>query len=1190
MKIKKLEVCGFKSFVDKTTVVFPEGISAVVGPNGCGKSNIVDALRWVMGEQSVKMLRGKSMEDIIFAGTEKRPSLNLAEVSITLINDNGNTPEQYRDFSEIMVARRLFRSGESGYFINKQPCRLKDIQDLLMGSGVGARTYAIIEQGKISSLIDAGPDERRFFVEEVAGTTRYKSRRNEALRKIERTHQNLLRVNDVVIEVKRQMSSLKRQARKASRYKRYQREIERLEVALARYHYDIVCREMEEAAALLESLRDTNVQHDSQLAKLDAAIERFKHDRAIKNQEISGYRTKCHQHQRTIDKCEGDIEYGKKDLERLALESSRLKAEMKDIEEKDREVLAECRKLEERAAAVQKQMESLGRAVKEEEPAERNLKDRIRVLNEALEARKTALMNLATRKAAYQNTLQSTSRTKASLARRLEQNEKERHHTEAELARTGKTLSAKKEALEDLHRETAEMTADVEASKEHLVEKRRSLAEQVRQVQILEAEKQQIRSRHAALKKMDENYEWYKTGIRSIMQECKAAKPEDTGIHGLVADVIEVEPSYEVAVEIALGDTLQYVIVTDQHGGVRAIDRLRSQSAGRGGFIPMKGLRSLLNGDRDGFRTGLPGSQGLLLDHVKARNGYEGLIQSLLGHVVLADDLNSALQFWNRNALPCTIVTRAGDRVCPQGILVGGSSDQAAAGILTKKKEIRDLGKKLSQLEGSSAEAKSAQEKLEAEAVGLEVQIQKVRQTLQTKQHEEMNLDKEIYRLGETFKHNQDRMNVLRLEAKQIAGEETDLSGELYKYQEALSDLARETQRAETEISETQGEIRQVTDALESVSQKLMGLRLDLTRLEAQHDNIRNTLERLSGFQDERLHKMESLAGQLKQKEQNTAAAKRRLEENLNTIARLYAELETAEEVLGKMETEYGGIEKMLTENERAFSDTGNAREEVGRKIQQLELKQTERRMHREHLVHRIRDTYHRELAGGEAEADAGAASEEEMEQALVKYREQLARFGDVNLAAIEEYEALAERHKFLTEQRDDLIRAIEDLRRVIRKINRRSVKQFMKTFRAVNEKLEEVFPSLFQGGTGKLVLTDPKKPLESGVSYFVHPPGKKLTRMSLLSGGEKALSAIALVFSFFLIKPTAFCVLDEIDAPLDELNTHRFNSLLQQIGKESQVILVTHNKQTMEVADALFGVTMEDKGISKLVSINLAS
>ena len=1191
MKIRQLDVTGFKSFVDKTTVLFPEGISAVVGPNGCGKSNIVDAIRWVMGEQSVKQLRGKSMEDVIFSGTDKRSPLNMAEVALTLINDNGNTPEQYREFSEIMVARRLFRSGESAYFINKQPCRLKDIQNLLMGSGVGSRTYAVIEQARITTLIDAGPEERRFFVEEAAGTTRYKSRKNEALRKIERTQQNLVRINDIITEVKRHMNSLKRQARKAERYKVYEKQVERLEVGLATYHYKTISAEMRETEVLLQSLRDTDLKHGSQLAKLDAVIEEIKQQRAAKDREISQHKAERYRLQRTIDKLEGDLEYGTKDLKRLSTEAEELNVEIKEIEEKDREISLECHNLNETSLALQEDIEKIKETVKQEEPTGRALKDRLAELNQTLETKKAELMDLATRKAAYQNTLQNTSQNKASLARRLEHIKKEKSQIEAEIVRLEKVLTKANEQHRTLKQNLKEISESLESWNKELLEKRRDLASQVRKVQIMEAEKHKVRSRHAALKKMDENYEWYKQGVRAIMRKLNSQDLEQTGIHGLVADVIQAEPSYEDAIEAALGETLQYVIVRDQEGGVAAIDYLHAQSAGRGGFIPMNGLRPIMDTNTAvPLGTSLPDSLGPLIDHMKVKEGYEDLVRSLMGHVLVAEDLNAALELWSKNGFRQAVVTGKGDRVCPQGILIGGSRDNAASGILAKKREIRELGKQVSQLESSTVEAKSGQQRLEAETIALETQIQKARQIECQERQKETDLEKELYRLGEELKHAHHRLKISDLETQQIKGEETDLDRELSGHEEVLSELSYGIQTTESAIAQKSEEIKKASESLESFNQMHVGLRLELTRLQAQHDNAQNDLRRLRNFQDEALGKLSYLTRHLKQKEQDKIAVEQRLAKDRDKISRLYAELKTLEEASHEMEAEYQTIEGMLEENDRTLSDVRSAQQQALQKIQQLELKQAERGMRCEHLVSRIQESYHRDIRSSDHEDDTGALSLEEIEGALARYREQIIRIGDVNLAAIQEYETLEERYRFLTEQRDDLVEAIEALRRVIRKINRTSLKQFMKTFRTVNEKLQEVFPALFEGGTARLVLTDPKRPLESGVSFFVHPPGKKLTRMSLLSSGEKALSAIALIFSLFLIKPAAFCVFDEIDAPLDDVNAYRFNHLLRQIGKESQVIVITHNKQTMEVADALFGVTMEDKGISKLISINLES
>ncbi|OEU83760.1 MAG: chromosome segregation protein SMC [Desulfobacterales bacterium S5133MH4] len=1190
MKLKQLDIVGFKSFVDRTTVAFPEGISAVVGPNGCGKSNIVDAIRWVMGEQSVKQLRGKSMEDVIFSGTEKRAPLNMAEVTLTLTNDNGNTPEQYREFSEIMVSRRLFRSGESSYLINKQPCRLKDIQDLLMGSGVGSRTYAVIEQARITTLIDAGPDERRLFVEEAAGITRYKSRKNEALRKIERTQQNLVRVDDVITEVKRQINSLKRQARKAERYKTYQKKIERLEVGLATHHYKAICTKIDETESLLQSLRDTDLKHGSQLAKLDAAIEEVKRERAAKDQEITDHKTNKYQLQRTVDKMEGDLAHGTKDLERLITEAEQLKVEIKGIEDKDNEIGLECRHLYERSLAVKKDIDRINETLKQDEPTWRILKDRLAELNQTLETMKAELMDLATRKAAYQNTLQNTSQNKAGLARRLAYVEEEKQGLiETELDRLEGKLTKADEHLNSLRQTLKEIDDSLETWNKQLLEKRQALGHQVRKVQIMEAEKQKIRSRHAALKKMDENYEWYKDGVRAIMTQSNSQEPNQTGIRGLVADVVEAESSYEEAVEAALGETLQCVIVRDQEGGVAAIDYLREKSAGRCGFIPANGLRSIKDiYSNIPVQATSPDSQSPLIDHMNVKDGYGDLIQSLMGHVLVTRDLNAALQIWNRNGFPQTVVTQEGDRLCPQGILIGGSQDNAGSGILSKKREIKELDRQLSQLEASNAEAKSRQELLQTETIALETQIQKARQTQRQKNEEETGLEKELFRLGEEIKHTNHRLKILSLEAEQIKGEETDLDQEFSEYEESLSEITTEIQTTESAIAQKSAEIKEISEGQESLNQKLVGFRLELTKLQAQYDNDQNTLRRLKSYKDERMEKLSNLSTQLKQRGQDKIAVEQSLERNRDKINHLYAELKTVEDALSEIQAEYKTIEGMLEQNDRALSEVRTAQQQALQKIQQLELKQAERRMRLENIVSRIQENYHRDIRSPDHEDDTDGLSVEETEEALTRYRERIAKVSDVNLAAIQEHETQEERYRFLTGQRDDLTEAIESLRRVIRKINRMTLKRFMKTFKAVNEKLQEVFPKLFEGGKARLVLTDPKKPLESGVSFFVHPTGKKVTRMSLLSGGEKALAAIALVFSLFLIKPSAFCVFDEIDAPLDDVNAFRFNKLLRQIGTATQVIVVTHNRQTMEFADALFGVTMEDMGISKLVSISL--
>ncbi len=1185
MKIKQLDILGFKSFAEKTTVMFSDGICAVVGPNGCGKSNIVDALRWVMGEQSVKQLRGKSMEDVIFSGTEVKAPLNMAEVGLTLENDNGSTPEEFRDFSEIMVSRRLFRSGESGYFINKQACRLKDIQNLLMGTGVGSRTYAVIEQGRIESLIDAGPEQRRFFIEEAAGITRYKSRKDEALHKIQRTRQNLVRLDDVILEIKRQMNSLRRQAKKAERYKTYQQKTEDLEVALATYRHRAVCAEIAEAEGLLQSLGDTDFKHESELARLDAAIEQIKHERAEKHQSLSEFKAQKHEFQRAMDRLEGHIQYSTKDIERLAATADQLKSEVTELGQKDGNITVECTNLEARRTTLQHDIQKNKEALKQQQQAEQAAKVLLGELTQSLETNKSRFVDLASRKATYENTIQNTSRHGAHLSSRLDQIKKEQSETKGKKTRIAKQL-AKVESHNQALTESLQKTAKVlESLDKQLQQKRQALGEQVRKVQSMDAERQKLGSRHGALKKMQENYEWFKKGVRVIMKEWKSHSPGDTGVSCLVADVIEPEPSYEDAVEAALGQALQYVIVQDQHDGVAAIEFLKSQSAGQGSFIPKKALRPLINLND----AVLPEGQAPIISHLRIKKGYEELIRALLSHVVVAEDLEAALHHWNRNSLPCVIVTKQGERVCPQGILTGGSAGNGDSGILAKKKEVKGLAEEISSLKASFEQAKDRQRQLEEETVALETRLQRAREAQRQEGQQQIQVEKHLYRLQEEFRHIRQHLEILTLEAQQIEGEQTDVEQELSSHHGVLTELAEEIDAVQLAVDQASGKIKQASTNYEAANQKVVELKMELTNLQAQDGSCQNTLRRLRDFQSDSAKKLNQLKKELRQAEQDKISTENRLEEDRATLSRQHGELRALEKTLSQGEAGYQAIEGRLQEDDQALCEIRSAQQETQQKIQQLQLKQSERRMIRDHLAGQIQEAYNRNIKASDGERDTEDFSAEQAETELALYRERLSRIGEVNLMAIQEYENLSERYELLTSQRDDLMSAIDALHRVIRKINRTSLKRFMRTFKAVNERLQTVFPELFEGGTARLALMEPRRPLESGISYLVHPPGKKVTRMSLLSGGEKALSAIALVFSIFLIKPAAFCILDEIDAPLDEINIGRFTRLLKEIGRQSQVIMVTHNKQSMEMADVLFGVTMEDKGVSKLLSLNFA-
>lgn len=1190
MKIKQLDIVGFKSFGEKTTVLFPEGISAVVGPNGCGKSNIVDALRWVMGEQSVKQLRGKATEDVIFAGTEKQPPMNMAEVALTMVNDNAGTPEEYRHFPEITVSRRLFRSGESCYFINKRTCRLKDVQDLLLGTGIGPRTYAIIEQGKISSMIDAGPEDRRGFIEEVAGITRYKSRKHEALLKMQRTQRNLVRLGDVISEVGRQRENFKRQAQKAERYKTYQQQIRELDVTIATHLHQTTTTEILKNNLVQQQLGDTESGHKSELAKLDAAVVLIKEQRANKHMAIADQKAKAHELQRTIDKLEGTVDYSKKELQRFAEDRKRLEAEVKEICDKNDGVGEECQKLAQSAQELEQSIRKANEELKKAQEKELVEKSETTRLSQTMETNKNKMIDLARRKASHENVLENTLKQKAASAQRLDQIRKERSDAETELVTLSRGIEGISNQNQTLLSQLKQLESSIQSLEATLKERRQALNEQLRLINGLEAEKQKARSRHGALKKMEDNYEWFKNGVQAIMKKWKSQNPDSNGIHCLVADVIEPAATYEDAVEAALGEALQYIIVEDQQHALSAIGFLESQSAGRSGFIPKNALRGLADSplaSANAEPTVTNGCQSLLTN-LKIKEGYENLVHSLLGHINVSDDLESARATWNRNGVKQVIVTRKGERLCLHGTLFGGSSESAGPGILAKKKEIRFLASQIEALETDIRSAKEIQTQIEAHVTSLEGQLQSSKDSQRKAAQAQMETEKELYRQEEKRKHRSHHLEVLNQETLKIEHEQMDLEKEFIGHQEGLSTLTQEIQRAEQEVARLNSALKEATINLEETHQEAVALRVNLTGLQARKENCTSTLNRLQDFQRERESKLERLKIDIQRKEQDALARQEALKSGEAGLGSLYEELKLMEKILAEGEAEYQKIEKALAENDRALSSLRTAQAETQGKLRQLELAQSERRMRCEHLVSRMQESYNYNLESGQEYVVPDDFRHEEAQKELSLCRERIGKIGDVNMTAIEEFEEMDKRYTLLTNQQKDLLEALEALNQVIRKINRTSLKQFELVFNAVNEQLQSVFSRLFEGGSARLELVDPNNALESGVSYLVQPPGKKLTRMSLLSGGEKALCAIALVFSFFLIKPAAFCVLDEIDAPLDDANIDRFNGLLKEIGKLSQIVMVTHSKQAMEMADALFGVTMEHKGLSKLISLNL--
>jgi chromosome segregation protein len=761
------------------------------------------------------------------------------------------------------------------------------------------------------------------------------------------------------------------------------------------------------------------------------------------------------------------------------------------------------------------------------------------------------------------------------------------------------TLRKKKitaqEKLDSYKKEIHELKERVAGIKTQLQEKSKSLAEQVKRVQTVDLERNQAKSSYTALKKMEDNFEWYKDGVQAVMKRNRAHQPDASpeglelddknGILGLMADIVEPKPSYETAVEAVLGESLQYILVEDQKAGLGSIDYLQTTGEGRGGFIPVSSVKDM------GWDTGNLDAQKRLLNHVSVKQGFEKVTQALLGHVLVADDIEEAINIFNTNGVCQTIVTKDGNLISHQGIMVGGSKEKLS-GILAKKQEIKKIELKINKLHQEYETACQDQKELESQVWGIESDLQKLQTQMNTAGHYQVEAEKDLYKATEDLKHAQRHLEIVRLEQERLLGEESDIDEEMTKYNAAVAVVEDQVKTAQETVSEKLKQIAAVSAEMEAFDQKIVDLKLQLTSLSAKLENSNNTLKRLKEFQNDGIQQIEQLSRDISQKKQKRITCNQKIEEYEHMLSGKYDEMKRLEQALEKNEEDYTAIDTKLKESDSIISDIQTRRDKTVQKIRLLELEQSERNIKRENIAKRLEESYHSPLLVFKSEFEnmenSPDTSIDNMEDKLFRLRKKIATIDDVNLGAIKEYEQLKDRFDFLNEQRDDLVKAIEDLHKVVKKINRISQERFIKTFDSVNEKLNEVFPRLFEGGSAKLIMTEPNNPFETGIEFMIHPPGKKLTRMSLLSGGEKALSAIALIFSIFLIKPASFCLMDEIDASLDDTNVFRFNDLLRLIGDKSQIIMITHNKSSMEFADTLFGITMEKKGVSKIVSVNL--
>jgi chromosome segregation protein len=1192
MRIKRLELCGFKSFVDPTILEFSKGISGIVGPNGCGKSNLVDALRWVLGEQSAKRLRGDAMEDVVFNGTASgHGPAGMAEVSLLLENEEppaeieepSEIYRQLREVPEIQVTRRYFRSGESEYLINNRPCRLKDVTELFLGTGVGTKAYAMIEQGRVEQLVNARPEDIRLFIEEAAGTTLYRDRRLAAERKMERTRDNLARLSDILQEIERNIALYRRLAKRAEQYRLCQQEMRAVELQLGRRKLDRLRAELAAIGERRAALRARETELATRVERLEAEREAARRgletaDAELRSRQGSLFeiRSARQRSQARLEMLHGEEGEGREQLERVERDREQTEARIAELRA---EIEQRRRALEDLGGkndeAERRLAASLGEVAAEER--------RVAALAEEVEQAKTENVEYQRTEAEIRNRLRSGEERAA--ARRLRRDElaAEIGSTEGEVVRlSGETarLAGERDGLERRLAATREEAVQIARSLSELRAQKAAIEQSSLATAAALAEEQ---SRLRAAEEVERGYERYHEGVRAVMRK-HSERPN--GILNLVAQVIDTPPEFEKAVAAVLGERLQYVVVRTPEDARNAIRELKHDGAGRSTFIPAEPRRrhGLERGGGASARDGFTG----LLDVVRVEEGYGTLAEALLGDAVVVDDLDRGLEVWRRNGRWRTLVTLDGEVVHPDGAVSGGSSGPYEESLLAQRREIRRLrdGVERLALELGDLEKRRVER---TDALGAaERRMAAVEESVRAATIEAVALTKDGERISRDLERASAALGRARGEDRRLEEELGRIAEEDARDGEALRSLTAERVQAEDRRRAAESALSVRRGELEARSRAATEAKIALVRAREQEEALRQGLEQMSAQCADLGQRLDRLAEEA-EAVRNRATSRSAEREALGAAL----ERDTAEESTRQAEFDRGrqaadALRRGIEDAERALAEARAELDRVREERAAQDLAFAEHDMRREHTVGTIQERYQIDLAQVTLEEGEEADLEARF-QALQQKVDRMDR-GTVGLEAMEELGSMEERRDFLASQKADLERSIADLQKTISNLNRMSRDRFAETFAAVNEKFQETFPMLFRGGRARLALTDENDLMGTGVDIEVQPPGMNLRALSLLSGGQKALTAVSLIFALFKCRPSPFCVLDEVDAPLDDANIDRFNKIVKDMGGDSQFLIITHNQRTMEVADRLYGVTMEEPGVSRIVSVRLQS
>ena len=1181
MYLKRIELQGFKSFPEKIRLEFNKGITAVVGPNGSGKSNISDALRWVLGEQSAKSLRGAKMEDVIFAGTQNRRALGFAEVSMVIDNTDRRMPV---DFSEITVTRRVYRSGESQFSINGAACRLRDIHELFMDTGIGREGYSIIGQGRVEEILSTRSEDRRLLFEEAVGIVKFKNRKTDAEKKLENERQNLIRVNDIITELEKQLEPLAAQADKARQYltlaERYKL------VAISAFVHEAAKAESA-LGGMTQNLEDLRAQ----IADTERAQEAARADSEADKQAATALNARADEASNAMTELRLAAEKKENDIRLCVQAAEHIEADKKRLREDSAARAAAVVESEAQGKAVSARLDAaeLERAAKEEH--RRAAENELGVIEAQLSKnegliekyasehidRLRAISDVKSMAERAETLYEQLDERKEELGEERDLNDSRLREAEVKRLALGEDLDEKDAQMAGLDEKLAILWNDREQADADIADTDK--AQKAAAQRLHEAQ-----SRKKLLTELEASYEGYYRSVKSVLQEKKRNPAAYGGVRGAVAELLDVPEKFETAIEIALGGALQDIVTDTEADAQNAIAFLKHTKSGRATFLPMSAIQGRRLANAESLLRE-PGMLDAAVNVVSFAPEYDNVMASLLGRVLLADNLDNAVRFSKKYKYAYKIVTLAGDLINPGGAMTGGSHNKNAAGILSRSREITSLTERLEALTAEAAELDARLRNAQLRQESILHQIERSKMLKQEAMLARASIQAAITRAEEECAR-------LTENARAYAIEERQLMEQLVEANHEMRRCAEEQKRIETEIAdilktvdEKQGAVTETRAAKDKKLKELTGIQVALSALTQNAAAARENAARIQNDIRAAQEVIERCHAEIAEKDAEKAGKEAEIEALRREIQTLSVRQDEADCGIAALIAERSALSAKMDAAESAAAERSATLTKLNGELARMEVRreqvETDNRRLYDEMWDEYEITYHQALAMPRLEDSPAQLAREGKE-----LKNAMRDLGSVNVNAIEEHKAVSERFAFMSKQRDDIIDAEEKLQDIIRELVGLMEAQFKEQFAVISENFAEVFAEMFGGGQAHLRLADESNVLESGIDIVAQPPGKNLQQMSLLSGGERALTAIALLFAILRMKPSPFCVLDEIEAALDDANVRRFANYLRNFAHDVQFIVITHRKGTMEGADVLYGVTMQEQGVSKLVSV----